>query len=86
MNKIIYVVTSGEYSDYRLRSMFSTKELDNSNFYEVSYKNRNTTICEKLESPVNLLESGDTSQQIIIGNEYLNNNIKYSYTNNLMSR
>lgn len=67
-------------------TMFSTKELNNSNFYEVSYKNLNTTICKKTQLPVNLLESGDTNQQIIIGKEYLNNSRRYSFNNNLMSR
>ena len=66
--------------------MFSTEELNPSNFYEVSYKYPNTAICKQLQLSVNLLESEDANQQIIIGNQYLNNSIKYSYTNNLMSR
>ena len=64
--------------------MFSTEELNPSNFYEVSYKYPNTAICKQLQLSVNLLESEDANQQIIIGNQYLNNSIKYSYNNNLM--
>ena len=66
--------------------MFSTEELNPSNFYEVLYKYPNTAICKQIQLSVNLLQSEDTNQRIIIGNEYLNNSIKYSYTNNLMSR
>ena len=64
--------------------MFSTEELNPSNFYEVLYKYPNTAICKQIQLSVNLLQSEDTNQRIIIGNEYLNNSIKYSYTNNLM--
>jgi surface protein len=66
-------------------TMFSTEELNPYNFYEVLYQNPNTAICKQLKFPVNLLESEDSNQRIIIGNQYLNNRIKYSYTNNLMS-
>ena len=64
--KRVYIVTGGEYSDYRIRGVYSSRELADQVLLDDSYKQVEDWVLDENEA---IIRSGQSIYEVIISKE-----------------